>query len=90
MPGCVNGACNGEPLTCNCDEHWQGALCDTRKKKLEYVRRENLSEITFAYRQPNALMTATTMEFVWTQQERNMSASAIWDGVETLAILVRT
>jgi len=31
MPGCVNGACNGEPLTCNCDEHWQGALCDTPK-----------------------------------------------------------
>jgi len=40
MPGCVNGGCiktdeegveKGEPLTCNCKENWQGALCDVPK-----------------------------------------------------------
>jgi len=40
MPGCVNGGCiktdengdkKGEPLTCNCKDNWQGALCDVPK-----------------------------------------------------------
>jgi len=39
MPGCVNGGCIktvdgveiGEPLTCHCQDNWQGALCDVPK-----------------------------------------------------------
>jgi len=40
MPGCVNGGCiktdgagvkKGVPLTCNCQDNWQGALCDVPK-----------------------------------------------------------
>ena len=28
-PGCVNGACHGEPYTCDCEPGWTGPLCDT-------------------------------------------------------------
>ena len=30
ISGCVHGKCDGEPLTCNCDDGYQGGFCNTR------------------------------------------------------------
>ena len=36
MPGCQHGICkevdgNDQPLTCDCEDGWKGALCDIRE-----------------------------------------------------------